>query len=64
MVYGEEDHITLPRYNETVAALIPNAQRHAIPNAGHCAWVERGEEMNAVIERFLDGVECDTQSTT
>ncbi len=64
VVYGDEDYITLPRYNETVAARIPNAQRHVIPNAGHFAWVERGAEMNEVIERFLDKVDSVSGSTT
>lgn len=54
VVYGEEDLITLPRYNEAVADRIPGCVRHVIPRAGHFAWVERGEEMNAVIEGFLE----------
>jgi 3-oxoadipate enol-lactonase len=58
VVYGEEDLITLPRYNEEVAARIPGAQVHVISRAGHLAWVERGDEMNAAIEQFLDGVEA------
>jgi pimeloyl-ACP methyl ester carboxylesterase len=58
VVYGDEDLITLPRYNEEVAARIPGSQAHVIPSAGHLAWVERGAEMNVVIERFLDGVEA------
>ncbi len=58
VVYGDEDLITLPRYNEEVAARIPGTQVHVIRSAGHLAWVERGAEMNAAIERFFDSVEA------
>jgi pimeloyl-ACP methyl ester carboxylesterase len=57
VAYGEEDLITLPRYNETVADLIPGSRRHVIPRAGHFAWVERGAELNAAIDSFLHDIE-------
>ena len=57
VVYGEEDLITLPRYNETVADRIPGAQRKVIAAAGHFAWVERGEQLNEIIDQFLLEVE-------
>lgn len=57
VVYGDEDLITLPRYNQTVAARIPGAQTVVIPGAGHLAWVERGAEVNAAIDQFLSRLE-------
>jgi len=57
VTYGAEDLITLPRYNENVADLIPGSRRHVIPAAGHLAWVERGEALNRAIEAFIDDVE-------
>jgi len=53
VVYGDEDLITLPRYNRTVADAIPGAEVVVIPGAGHFAWVERGAEVNAAIDKFL-----------
>lgn len=57
VVYGDEDLITLPRYNEAVAAAIPGARIVVIPKAGHFAWVERGAEVNAAIDEFVAGIE-------
>lgn len=56
VVYGDEDLITLPRYNETVAAAIPGARTAVIPGAGHLAWVERGAEVNAAIDEFVSEI--------
>jgi pimeloyl-ACP methyl ester carboxylesterase len=53
VIYGEEDLITLPRYNQTVARLIPGAQEIAIPAAGHFAFVERPDVVNDAIAAFL-----------
>jgi pimeloyl-ACP methyl ester carboxylesterase len=53
VAYGEEDRITLPRYNERVAAAIPGAVVARIPRAGHLVWLERPAELNGHIEDFL-----------
>ena len=53
VLHGDEDLITLPRYNQDVAAQIPGAQLAVIPRAGHLAWLERADEVSAVIGRFL-----------
>jgi 3-oxoadipate enol-lactonase len=53
VLYGEEDLITLPRYNERVAAAIPGAEVRSIPAAGHMALVERPEAVNEAILGFL-----------
>jgi pimeloyl-ACP methyl ester carboxylesterase len=53
VVHGDEDLITLPRYNRAVADAIPDARLVTIARAGHLAWLERPAEVNAEIERFL-----------
>jgi 3-oxoadipate enol-lactonase len=53
VVFGTEDLITLPRYNERVASLIPGASSERIPGAGHLAWLERSGHVNDIIDRFL-----------
>lgn len=53
VLYGEEDRITLPRYNERVAAAIPGATVARIPRAGHLVWLERPTELNRHIDEFL-----------
>jgi pimeloyl-ACP methyl ester carboxylesterase len=53
VIYGEEDLITLPWYNRTVAELIPNATAVEIPGAGHYAFLERPKEINDAIASFL-----------
>ncbi len=55
VVYGAEDLITLPRYNQRVAAEIPGAEITEIAGGGHIAWGERPAEVNAAIAGFLDG---------
>ncbi len=53
IVHGDEDLITLPWYNRTVADLIPGATLATISKAGHLAWLERPDELSDLIERFL-----------
>jgi 3-oxoadipate enol-lactonase len=53
IVHGDEDLITLPWYNRTVAGLIPGASYRAIEKAGHLAWLERPDKINQVIGEFL-----------
>lgn len=50
---GDEDLITLPRYNQTVASRIPRARLVVIPRAGHFVMLERPNEVNAAIDQFL-----------
>jgi len=54
VVYGEEDLITLPGYNETVAGRIPGAHSVRIAGCGHLAFIERPDAVNAAIDRFLE----------
>jgi 3-oxoadipate enol-lactonase len=53
VAYGDEDLITRPEYNQRVAAAIPGARVAEIPRAGHLAFLEQPEAMNAAISNFL-----------
>ena len=53
VLHGEEDLITLPRYNETVAGAIAGSKIVAIPRAGHLAFLEQPDKVNAAIGDFL-----------
>lgn len=53
VVYGQEDLITLPRYNRRVAERIPNCELEEIEGAGHIAWGEKPNAVNDAILRFL-----------
>jgi pimeloyl-ACP methyl ester carboxylesterase len=57
VVYGEEDLITLPAYNERVASLVPGAIVRRIPRAGHLALYERPDELTRCIDEFLATVD-------
>lgn len=54
VVYGEDDLITLPWYNETVAALVPGARVRSVPHAGHLLWLEHPQLLCRAIEELLD----------
>jgi pimeloyl-ACP methyl ester carboxylesterase len=56
VVHGDDDLITLPWYNATVASLIPGAVLATIPRAGHLSWLERPAALTALIEEFLMGI--------
>lgn len=58
VAHGDQDLITLPRYNRTVAEKIPGAQLETLGDAGHLVWLERSAELNAVLEPFLAKHAC------
>ena len=53
VLYGEEDFITLPRYNRDVASRIPGAKAIIIREAGHLAVLEHSARVNDAILAFL-----------
>jgi len=53
VLYGEEDFITLPRYNREVASQIPGAKAIMIREAGHLAVLEHSARVNDAILEFL-----------
>jgi pimeloyl-ACP methyl ester carboxylesterase len=55
VVHGDQDLITLPWYNRTVADAIPGAELASIADAGHLVWLERPAELNARLDPLLAG---------
>lgn len=53
VVHGDQDLITLPWYNETVADAVPGARRETVANAGHLVSLERPEQLNVVLAPFF-----------
>jgi pimeloyl-ACP methyl ester carboxylesterase len=50
---GTEDHITPPRYAAWLREGLPDATVVLIPGAGHMLPLERPEQVNAAVARFL-----------
>ena len=59
VLYGEEDLITLPKYNLRVSEIIEGSIAISFKDAGHFLWLERGEEVNNVIDEFLTNLNLD-----
>jgi 3-oxoadipate enol-lactonase len=59
VVHGDDDLITLPWYNATVAELIPRATRVTIEHAGHLAWLERPDALTAHLDAFFAEIHPD-----
>jgi 3-oxoadipate enol-lactonase len=53
VICGAEDKMTPPALSEDLAALIPNAQLRLVAGAGHLLNLEKPEEFNAAVERFI-----------
>ena len=53
-IYGSEDVITPPAVNLRAAAQCPHAPVHVIEGAGHALYLERAEEFNALLRKFLE----------
>ena len=51
---GEEDLLTPPKYSDYLVQHIPGAKLVRFPQAGHLLPVEKPEEFNAAIEKFLE----------
>jgi 3-oxoadipate enol-lactonase len=54
VINGDEDFVTLPRYNRAVAAAIPGARHEVIPGGGHMVWLEQPAVVNGLVADFLD----------
>lgn len=53
---AENDLIAKPTYGKRLAAAIPGAVYHEIPNASHAVTIERASEVNTMLKRFLEQV--------
>ncbi len=56
VVVGEHDKVTTPKENVEIAKLIPNSKVVVIKNAGHLVLYEKPEELNKIIEEFIEEI--------
>ncbi|MSQ07044.1 MAG: alpha/beta fold hydrolase [Dehalococcoidia bacterium] len=54
-VWGEEDNILPVRHAEAVRLALPGSLVHTMPQCGHWPHMERPEEFNQLLVRFLSG---------
>jgi 3-oxoadipate enol-lactonase len=54
VICGEEDKVTPPALSEELASLIPGAQLQLIAGAGHLGNLEKPDEFNSIVQRFIE----------
>jgi 3-oxoadipate enol-lactonase len=53
VMVGEKDYLKPAHYSQTIANLIPNAEYHIFPGAGHASFWESADTFNSVMLGFL-----------
>jgi pimeloyl-ACP methyl ester carboxylesterase len=53
---GDADALTPPEHSQEMAALIPGAQLHIVPECGHMLTLEQPERVNALLLDWLAGL--------
>ena len=53
VVSGSHDRITVPKASEYLAQHLPKAELQVFENCGHMTMMERHEDFNAMLDRFL-----------
>jgi 2-hydroxy-6-oxonona-2,4-dienedioate hydrolase len=53
LIWGNNDSITPPFVGEEFRKLIPNSELHFIDKCGHAPMMERPEEFNTILHKFL-----------
>ncbi len=56
LIWGEEDRITPPFVGEQFQKLLPDAELHFLAQCGHAPMMERPDEFNALLGKFLSRV--------
>lgn len=57
VVCGDADALTPPECSQEIAAAVPQAELHLLPQCGHLLTWERPDEVNALLLRWLAGLE-------
>jgi 3-oxoadipate enol-lactonase len=57
IICGEEDKPTPPALSRDLQGMIPGSRLAVIPRAGHLTNLERPDEFNAIVGRFLQAVD-------
>jgi pimeloyl-ACP methyl ester carboxylesterase len=58
LIAGDEDKLRLPGYAQELAARISNSELLIFERTGHCPNIERAEEFNDAVLKFLDKIEA------
>lgn len=53
LIHGDHDTLIPPVYGKELAETIPNAKFVTIPNGGHAVIIEKPQEVNQALEKFL-----------
>jgi 2-hydroxy-6-oxonona-2,4-dienedioate hydrolase len=53
LIWGKDDRITPPFVGEEYHKLLPDSELNIVENCGHAAMMEKPDEFNAILERFL-----------
>jgi len=53
LIWGKEDRITPPFVAEEFHKLLPNSELHIIENCCHAPMMEKADDFNGILERFL-----------
>ena len=53
ILVGEQDKMTPPNLSQAMAETIPGAELKLIPGAGHMPFLERHQEVNALLSEFM-----------
>lgn len=64
VIHGEEDRLVPVQNGRAIAARIPGAQFHAIPNAGHILITDQPDLCSEIVLRFLAERRADFSSPT
>jgi len=54
VIAGSHDRITVPTASEELAELLPKAELTVLQRCGHMSMLERHQDFNTMLERFLD----------
>ncbi|WP_219815409.1 alpha/beta fold hydrolase [Arthrobacter sp. B0490] len=57
VVWGDEDRILPASHLEHARAVFPHAEFHLFEKTGHMPQIEREEEFDALVRRFIHGIE-------
>ena len=57
LIAGEEDTNAPPKTMKKMAEVIPHAEYHQIPGAGHLTNLEDGKSTNKILSNFYQGLQ-------
>lgn len=63
VVAGAGDRLCPPAVHEEIAALLPRASLHVVPDCGHLSPLERPDEIAALLARFIGGQTAHQEGT-